>query len=248
MESDPVTGRLHAERLPDPIHIERHSQGPAISASISDDGERWFMIATHPGTKGLSLTHGAFDSSRTERIDGLATGSSEPQASPDGQWLGWGNWHGLDAVVTRLGGSGPPLVFPAGASARVAFTPDNRMIAVGGSQALRFYEAGTWRLLHEIPRVPVSTHPPNFAFTPDSRLCAVALNDHVRLLDIVTAEELGTLPADQRALSCVAFSPDGRYLAAASQGHHVLLWDIAKLRGRLRELGLDWESPGSNNR
>ena len=248
VDSDPPAGRLRAERQPAPVHLEKHTADQTISASISDDGERWSMIAAHAGTKGLSLTHGGFDDSRAERIDGLAAGSSEPQISPDGRWLGWGNWHGLDAVVTRLGGGESPIVFPAGPSARVAFSPDNRTVAVGGARAIRFYETGTWRLLHEIPRVPLSTTPPDFAFTRDSRLCAVSMSDHVLILDTATAEELGTLPADQQTLSSVVFSPDGRYLAAASAGHHVLVWDIPMVRARLRELGLDWASQAASTR
>jgi WD40 repeat protein len=115
---------------------------------------------------------------------------------------------------------------------------------VGGPEEIAFHEVETWRVLHRIPRRPVGTLPPQFAFTHDSKLCAAALPpDRVLLLDAVAGVELATLPATPHILSRMAFSPDDRFLAAASTDHHLLLWDLEELRHKLRDLGLDWQIP-----
>jgi WD40 repeat protein len=59
-------------------------------------------------------------------------------------------------------------------------------------------------------------------------------------VDVATAGELGSMPTSQSVLAGLAFSPDDRLLAVASEDHHVLIWDIDKLRAELRRLGLDW--------
>ena len=59
------------------------------------------------------------------------------------------------------------------------------------------------------------------------------------LYDARTAGLLLPLPPNTRPL---ALSPDGRQLAVTVQERHVQVWDLAEVRLRLRELGLDWAS------
>ncbi len=43
--------------------------------------------------------------------------------------------------------------------------------------------------------------------------------------------------------AAAAFSPDGTYLAAGTEAGIVYVWDLRRIRARLRSMGLDWESP-----
>jgi WD40 repeat protein len=161
--------------------------------------------------------------------------------SPDGRWLAWGNWHGHDAAIRRMGSHDPPVVLPVAGSASVAFSPDSRLLAVGGSEEIRFYDVGTLRVVHSILRQPSRPLSPTVAFMRGSSLCAIALPpEEILLVDTATGAELARLPASSFILWSVSFGPDDRFLAATSSDHRVLIWDLVKLRHALGELGLDW--------
>ena len=57
--------------------------------------------------------------------------------------------------------------------------------------------------------------------------------------------ELATLdagPGPSAHFFCLAFSPDGTYLAAG-RDHIIHLWDLRRIRDQLAGLGLDWDAP-----
>jgi serine/threonine protein kinase/WD40 repeat protein len=240
IDADRATGFPRTESLDLPFSGERRFLGTP-TAGIFANGEQWLAVRMDRQRSGGAWIHGRFDSPGIESTEGFETGGSEPKVSPDGRWLAWGNWHARNAAVTRLGARDPPIVLPSAGSATVAFSPDNRLLAVGGVRELRFYETVSWRSVLSIPRTPARPLPPQFAFAHDSRVCAVALPpDRMIILDTRTGQELAELPAGGHLLSRPAFSPDDRLLAIACEDHHTLIWDLPALRGKLRDLGLDW--------
>jgi WD40 repeat protein len=83
---------------------------------------------------------------------------------------------------------------------------------------------------------------------PTTGMVATASRDKTVALwrvDGPTAAELVRIPSPSgRPVLSVRFSPDGRFLGMLVQNERgVRLWDLARLRERLAELGLDWE-PG----
>lgn len=240
LRTDPSTGRLRAARIELPGRGDRHFRDSS-SAEIFDGGERWLSIWREPRASRQSWVAGRFGSDEIESRGELDSGGNDPRVSPDGRWLAWGNWHARDAAITRLGSRDPPVVLPIAGSASVAFSPDSRLLAVGGAEELRFYDVGTLHVVHSIRRHPSRPLRPEFAFMRGSSLCAVALPpDEILIVDTTTGAELATLPASSCSLWDVSFGPDDRYLAATSSDHRVLIWDFVKLREELRELGLDW--------
>jgi WD40 repeat protein len=72
------------------------------------------------------------------------------------------------------------------------------------------------------------------AASPDSKLLAVGLvnlgrrePNKIRLLDAMTGKEIAVLPTRAYPLTVLAFTPDGRYLAAGITGL-VQIWDLKK--------------------
>ena len=139
--------------------------------------------------------------------------------------------------------------------AHLVFSPDGRWLAGAGStRQLCLWDVTTGALLWQLP---LQSGPAieRFAFSANS-LCLATLNaDHtVTLYDAVSGAQRGRLgEADSKRrtvhltaggpyefmqmrrdlTTCLAFSPDGRYLATAKDTPEIRLWDV--LAGR--ELG-----------
>jgi serine/threonine protein kinase/WD40 repeat protein len=166
--------------------------------------------------------------------------------SPDGRW-----------AATGTAGVGATWVWDARSGERVAeleadgvaeFSPDGRWLVTGGRAEHVFWETGSWRRRHALPRHPADAPGP-LAFAPDGSVLAVAHSPwDVALLDVprLTAgapgAELTVLTSPPRdVVSCLRFSPDGSRLAVGTEQDLVQVWDLRRLRAGLAGMGLDWD-------
>jgi RNA polymerase sigma factor (sigma-70 family) len=163
------------------------------------------------------------------RLRGGDSIASAVAFSPDGRSVATA---GLDDKtvriwdVTKADEQGPGAVHED-AVLCVAYSPDGRTIASGGAdKTVHLWEAGRKdRVLagHEEAVTGV-------AFSPDGKLVASAGADGaVRFWDVASGKEVRRLNAGGKRVASLAFAPDGRTLATASD-KAVRLWDFASGR------------------
>jgi eukaryotic-like serine/threonine-protein kinase len=117
--------------------------------------------------------------------------------------------------------------------ASVAFTPDGRRLATGSlDRTVRVWDMATGDLLRTIH---VEFEVQSAVFSPDGKTLAVGGGPPfraqslgwIRLHAADTGEPIASLGSDLRAVSCLAFSPDGTRLASSSLDGSAAVWDIA---------------------
>ena len=110
----------------------------------------------------------------------------------------------------------------------VGFSPDGRLLAMGGDECLvRLHnlESNQLQVVFEGHLAPITCG----AFSPDGRTFASGSYDRtLRLWDIETGLETAVLRGHAAGIRSLAFSPDGMVLASGSDDHRVFLWDTSR--------------------
>ena len=218
---DAATGRvLRSKNFGSPVDSLAYSpDGEALAAATS---QVWVI---NPRTETAVAWEGA----------ALFGGASSVAFSPDGRTLAADSGSGL--AVGSLNGvtPRPELTGPLGGN--VAFSPDGRLVFVGGDDSSVYvYDAATGRLVHRIlaPQRG-SSWPEVVAVSPNGRQLAVAYpltaQDAAAAVSIYSTSTwrmqstVMTLPQVQ--VSALAFSPDGSRLAIGAEDGTASVWSVA---------------------
>ncbi len=165
--------------------------------------------------------------------------------SANGQWLAAGTFHGSGTRVWNLATLQLVKDFNEG-NTRVAFSPDGRWLASGGSRLLQVFSTDTWERAFARPSETGSDLPNSVAFAPDATLLATVQQRRRVELHHVAGWDLAAalVPPDPQVVTWLAFSPDSRQLAVSTAQDLVQLWDLHRLHEELANLGLDLRISG----
>lgn len=160
--------------------------------------------------------------------------------SPDGQWVaavsgqGAHIWDGRTGSVVKQ----PPL--KSNSRSDLAFSPDGKWLVTSSLEEYSFWQVGSWQPAHRIARPSGGELPGRLAFARDGRILAIAYSSFVvKLVDPATGREIATLETPESAIvSSLSFSADGSKLAAASESKVIQVWDLARIRAQLADIGL----------
>jgi len=123
-----------------------------------------------------------------------------------------------------------PQVSVVSPVASLKFSPDGKLLAVGGYQVVRLFDSVTGK-----PLATLSGHADyvrSIAFSPDGKMLAAAggppqRGGEIKIWDVETRQPLKTLNGHKDCIYSVAWSPDGKLLASGSYDKMVKLWDAA---------------------
>lgn len=199
----------------------------ALTASA--DG-RWLAASDNAGARVALWPAGDASPARARFLTLSEAGPGQLALSPDGGQaaVAYRYLPGLLIFDTATGQIVHRLEVPSRHG--LAWSPDGRWLAASGTSH-RMWDTTTWR------QVPLPALAPNHApaggigFAPKGNVLAVtAGSSTIALISVPERQHFLTLTAPgERSLYQLAFSPDGRWLAAGATRGEIHIWDVAAI-------------------
>jgi WD40 repeat protein len=123
-----------------------------------------------------------------------------------------------------------PQVAVVSPVASVKFSPDGKLLAVGGYQEVRLMDPASGKSLASLSGH--ADYVRSLAFSPDGKMLAAAggppqRGGEIKIWDVSSHQLLKTLLGHKDCIYSVAWSSDGKVLASGSYDKMVKLWDAA---------------------
>src|SRR5262249_56011585 len=198
------------------LAIKAPEKSQAYALAVSPDGKT-IAVCYGTATKVLDATTGK------ELLTLAGTEKSFPRSglafSPDGKLIAQSG-DDVDVLLCSAdsGEVKARLEYPKGVVA-IAFSPDGKVLATAVDHSygdeVRLWDLATNQVLHEL-----KSRARSLAFSADSKKLAIAecSDSTAKVWDVETGKELATFGKSPDQVLAVAFSPDGKTLAAANAG------------------------------
>jgi WD40 repeat protein/tRNA A-37 threonylcarbamoyl transferase component Bud32 len=235
-------GEGSADKQPIPRYLKGH-QDRIEALAFTPDGRKLFSIGRDRTARSWDV--GDQEESRllqsTRAVDGLCY-------SPDGRYLLEASMHAYKGrhgiCVYDLTSTDPPRWISDRNSRRAVFSPDGRIIAGAPDHCVTLWDAKTGDMLATLSKADPAEHDPvnglsnlgALVFSPDGRWLAAgfgAVNNfthdgpqRVLVFDVAERKVHRTF-STLTQVSAVAFSADGKLMAAAGHNGAVWLWDTS---------------------
>ena len=211
----------------------RHSckhEKTIINLHFTSDGKKLFTASQEGDIKVWDVAAGKEVRALFGRIEDI----HQVDLSPDGKLLAV---HSDNKVTLWDVANDKALLAWASLTIRInskchGFTPDGKHLAIAwainpGEAKLGLWDVATGKLVRSfnLPTVfiPNVTICPNVTFSPNGKFVAIAIGNSILLWDLATERTVATFVGRG---GCMAFSPDGKILAAGDYSERIRLWDV----------------------
>lgn len=206
------------DKNPEPFHVEVKGWDMATGRQVLS-----FRVGTYAGSAGGFISPSMAVNPDGKRITTLAGGRIGTDTSMTMELKVRDVGSGVELFSRKAVEGSPEYV-----GGRPVYSPDGRFLALGYQEGVRLMDANT----HAEVRVIRGSGGFDMAFSPDSKRLATGnagVGGGIKLWDIESGREIIPLRVPPNDLPfCLAFSPDGYYLAAAFHTF-VKIWDARPL-------------------
>jgi predicted Zn finger-like uncharacterized protein len=215
---------------------------PGRKAAVRVDGQ-FFALALSPDGKKL-VVGGVAENKIFDLASGTSSSMPPPPArtlafSPDGELLAAGGIRGVHGiylidivhfstlqVTGRVDVDQGPI---RSAPVEAAFSSDGAFFAAASHSTFKLWGTVPWNERPHNYEAKKDWHIGSLTFAPRGHTLAVGVHDGVLLWDARNIKQLALLP-QAGGVCAVAYSSDGKTLAAASPNGQVKLWDSVQKR------------------
>lgn len=208
------------------LSFETPLKYPVSLAALPNEA-RWLL-----GTRGAEASVVSLSCDGLSLADHFATAgqSAVLAVSPDGSWLAMPIGPGSLYVWDRSGNLRHGPFKHARNISSVAFSPSGELLATaGGEGVVKIWNWRTGELLRALQTKSFNAiYFGDLAFLPtDGGLALAQADGQLRLVDARTGAERWSIKAHREALTALACSPDGRWIATSSgyQENHIMIWE-----------------------
>lgn len=163
--------------------------------------------------------------------------------SPDGRQLVTATWQGRGIKVWDVdSGQLVTDLLPQQSTSAISVNQPRNTLTVTSGRMRSTFSIDDWSLISEVKRANADGWPGDSAYAPNGELLATTYSRYQpQLVNADNGDTIALLEAPNRmAVGCARWSGDGRYLLLSDRTL-IQVWDIAQVRIRLAELGLDWQ-------
>lgn len=161
--------------------------------------------------------------------------------SNDNLFAAIANWNHPGATVWDAVTGERKTTLDIGRYGELKFSPDGRYLATT-PDGVALWSTHDWQRIHQWKLNGTTPSGLNIAFSPDSHVLAVMQSNGIlELMDTQSKQRLASLTGPQTGgFNMLTFSPDQRWLIAATSELESQMWDLTALRRDLALRNLDW--------